>query len=79
MQEQRNEIKGILDEISDIIHLDVFSTEDVDQKLDSADKKRLLRNLQVFIRISYSISELFLQILDFPLFRFFLFNRQISI
>ena len=40
MQEQRNEMKGILDEISDIIHLDVFSTEDVDQKLDSADKKR---------------------------------------
>ncbi|MBE7960333.1 T7SS effector LXG polymorphic toxin, partial [Bacillus amyloliquefaciens] len=37
---QRNEMKGILDEISDIIHLDVFSTEDVDQKLDSADKKR---------------------------------------
>ncbi|MGI9901955.1 hypothetical protein KK159_09545 [Bacillus velezensis] len=40
MQEQRNEMKGILDEISDIIHLDVFSTEDVDQKLKSADKKR---------------------------------------
>ncbi|MEM1499037.1 T7SS effector LXG polymorphic toxin [Bacillus velezensis] len=40
MQEQRNEMKGILDEISDIIHLDVFSTEDVDQKLESADKKR---------------------------------------
>ncbi|WP_353405982.1 T7SS effector LXG polymorphic toxin [Bacillus velezensis] len=40
MQEQRNEMKGILDEISDIIHLDVFSTEDVDQKLDLADKKR---------------------------------------
>ncbi|MDR7909366.1 T7SS effector LXG polymorphic toxin [Bacillus sp. JHAA] len=40
MQEQRNEMKGILDEISDIIHLDVFSTEDVNQKLDSADKKR---------------------------------------
>ncbi|ASP26586.1 MULTISPECIES: T7SS effector LXG polymorphic toxin [Bacillus] len=40
MQKQRNEMKGILDEISDIIHLDVFSTEDVDQKLDSADKKR---------------------------------------
>ncbi|MCR4368176.1 T7SS effector LXG polymorphic toxin [Bacillus amyloliquefaciens] len=40
MQEQRNEMKGILDQISDIIHLDVFSTEDVDQKLDSADKKR---------------------------------------
>ncbi|MCM3446526.1 T7SS effector LXG polymorphic toxin [Bacillus velezensis] len=40
MQEQRNEMKGILDEISDIIHLDVFSTEDVDQKLNSADKKR---------------------------------------
>ncbi|MEL3984405.1 T7SS effector LXG polymorphic toxin [Bacillus velezensis] len=40
MQEQRNEMKGILDEISDIIHLDVFSTEGVDQKLDSADEKR---------------------------------------
>ncbi|PIK29283.1 hypothetical protein CS954_18760 [Bacillus siamensis] len=40
MQEQRNEMKGILDEISDIIHLDVFSTEGVDQKLESADKKR---------------------------------------
>ena len=38
MQEQRNEMKGILDEISDIIQLEVFSTEDVDQKLDSADK-----------------------------------------
>ncbi|AUJ59119.1 T7SS effector LXG polymorphic toxin [Bacillus velezensis] len=40
MQEQRNEMKGILDEISDIIQLEVFSTEDVDQQLDSTDKKR---------------------------------------
>ncbi|WP_346987903.1 T7SS effector LXG polymorphic toxin [Bacillus velezensis] len=40
MQEQRNELKDIINEISDIIHLDVFSTEDVDQKLESADKKR---------------------------------------
>ncbi|MFB4185828.1 T7SS effector LXG polymorphic toxin [Bacillus velezensis] len=40
MQEQRNEMRDILNEISYIIHLDVFSTEDVDQKLDSADKKR---------------------------------------
>ncbi|KOS52131.1 T7SS effector LXG polymorphic toxin, partial [Bacillus amyloliquefaciens] len=31
MQEQRNELKDIINEISDIIHLDVFSTEDVDQ------------------------------------------------
>lgn len=40
MQEQRNEMRDILNEISDIVHLDVFSTGDVDQKLDSADKKR---------------------------------------
>ncbi|ALV02481.1 T7SS effector LXG polymorphic toxin [Bacillus velezensis] len=40
MQEQRNEMRDILNEISDIVHLDVFSTEDVDQQLDSADKKR---------------------------------------
>ena len=40
MQEQRNETRDILNEISDIVHLDVFSTEDVDQKLESADKKR---------------------------------------
>ncbi|MEC2021009.1 T7SS effector LXG polymorphic toxin, partial [Bacillus velezensis] len=40
MQEQRNGMRDILNEISDIVHLDVFSTEDVDQKLDSASKKR---------------------------------------
>ncbi|MDY7904262.1 T7SS effector LXG polymorphic toxin [Bacillus sp. AG1] len=40
MQEQRNEMRDILNEISDIVHLDVFSTEDVDQNLESADKKR---------------------------------------
>ncbi|MEC2196289.1 T7SS effector LXG polymorphic toxin [Bacillus velezensis] len=40
MQEQRNELKDIINEISDIIHLDVFSTDDVDQNLESADKKR---------------------------------------
>ncbi|MBY8913927.1 hypothetical protein KY305_14385 [Bacillus sp. YC2] len=40
MQEQRNEIKDIINDISDIVHLDVFSTEDVNQKLDSAEKKR---------------------------------------
>ncbi|WP_342007866.1 T7SS effector LXG polymorphic toxin [Bacillus sp. YBsi01] len=40
MQEQCNEMRDILNEISDIVHLDVFSTEGVDQKLDSADKKR---------------------------------------
>ncbi|MGG1396264.1 T7SS effector LXG polymorphic toxin [Bacillus velezensis] len=40
IQEQRNEMRDILNEISDIVHIDVFSTEDVEQKLESADKKR---------------------------------------
>lgn len=37
MQEQRNEMKGILDEIADILPLDLFSTDNVDQKLDDSD------------------------------------------
>ena len=37
MQEQRNEMKGILDEIADILPLDLFSTDNADQKLDDSD------------------------------------------
>ncbi|KXZ18946.1 T7SS effector LXG polymorphic toxin [Bacillus nakamurai] len=40
MQEQQNEIRNILNEIRHIVPLDVFSTDSVDQQLDSADKKR---------------------------------------
>ncbi|KXZ15070.1 hypothetical protein AXI59_04230 [Bacillus nakamurai] len=40
MQEQQNEIRNILNEIRNIVPLDVFSTDSVDQQLDSADKKR---------------------------------------
>ena len=36
MQEQRNEMKGILDEIADILPLDLFSTDNVDRKLDDS-------------------------------------------
>lgn len=40
MQEQRNEMKGILDEIADILPLDLFSTDNADQKLDDSDTTR---------------------------------------
>ncbi|WP_439391991.1 ribonuclease YeeF family protein [Bacillus velezensis] len=40
MQEQRNEMKGILDEIADILPLDLFSTDNADQKLDDSDKTK---------------------------------------
>ncbi|WFO88533.1 EndoU domain-containing protein [Bacillus velezensis] len=40
MEEQKKDIRSILGEIEDIISLDLFSTENTDQKLSSADKKR---------------------------------------
>ncbi|RUS07852.1 ribonuclease YeeF family protein [Bacillus velezensis] len=40
MQEQRNEMKGILDEIADILPLDLFSTDNADKKLDDSDTTR---------------------------------------
>ena len=40
MQEQHNEMKGILDEIADILPLDLFSTDNADQKLDDSDTTR---------------------------------------
>ncbi|MBU0446508.1 T7SS effector LXG polymorphic toxin [Bacillus velezensis] len=40
MEEQKKDMRSILGEIEDIISLDLFSTESVDHKLQSADKKR---------------------------------------
>ncbi len=42
MQEQRNEMKGILDKIADILPLDLFSTDNADQKLDNSDTTQKL-------------------------------------
>ncbi|MCY8487606.1 ribonuclease YeeF family protein [Bacillus atrophaeus] len=40
MEEQQKEIKSILNEIDDLVSLDVFSTDAVDDDLESSDKKR---------------------------------------
>ena len=40
MEEQKKDMRSILGEIEDIISLDLFSTENTDQKLSSADKKK---------------------------------------
>ncbi|WP_332275907.1 ribonuclease YeeF family protein [Bacillus velezensis] len=40
MEEQKKDMRSIFGEIEDIISLDLFSTENTDQKLSSADKKR---------------------------------------
>ncbi|MCY8856546.1 T7SS effector LXG polymorphic toxin [Bacillus atrophaeus] len=40
MEEQQKEIKSILNEIDDLVSLDVFSTDAVDNDLESSDKKR---------------------------------------
>ncbi|BCT27486.1 hypothetical protein BVAD3_11600 [Bacillus velezensis] len=57
MEEQKKDMRSILGEIEDIISLDLFSTESVDHKLQSADKKRRSETIHKLGKLDHDLTK----------------------